>query len=128
MPQAELEPAACTCCGREIWIAIELWIANSEALHCRRCELEPPSAVELAFCAAVGSASYAERASEAREAWERDNVVWFHGFADGRAVWKVERPPTERDVVYGGGGENPRGGWAAVVEALEGHRVMPELG
>lgn len=31
----------------------------------------------------------------ARVAWERDNVFWFHGYADGKPVWRRERPPPD---------------------------------
>lgn len=29
--------------------------------------------------------------------WERANVVWLHGYKDGKAVWKRERPPPEKE-------------------------------
>lgn len=34
-------------------------------------------------------------AAKCRREWELKNVVWFHGFANGKAIWKRERPPAE---------------------------------
>jgi hypothetical protein len=31
-----------------------------------------------------------------RLAWERENVVWLHGYEGGKPVWKSERPPPEK--------------------------------
>ena len=48
-------------------------------------------------------AAFAAWAREARLAWERDNVVWFHGFENGAAVWRRERPPADPDPENGAG-------------------------
>ncbi len=40
-------------------------------------------------------ARYSAWAAKVRLAWEHENVVWLHGFAGGKPVWKRERPPPE---------------------------------
>lgn len=32
-----------------------------------------------------------------RLGWERANVVWLHGYKDGKPIWRTERPPPEPD-------------------------------
>lgn len=97
-----LEAVTCEGCGREIWTA------PGVEPCCGRCLDARPSPAELEHWRLTAnpraSAAYAR---EAREAWERDNVVWFHGFADGRAVWRAERPPP--DASSGGGASTTDG-------------------
>lgn len=97
-----LEPVTCVGCGREIWTAPDV------PPLCSRCEAGRRTCAELAFVVLVHHlpADYAEAARAARAAWELDNVVWLHGFADGRAVWRAERPPGE---ALPGGVENDGG-------------------
>lgn len=40
-------------------------------------------------------AEYLAWSEGVRLAWERQNVVWLHGFKDGKPVWRRERPPPE---------------------------------
>lgn len=57
---------------------------------------DPPglSRAELEFRALLRNGpEYAIWARRVREQWERANIVWHHGFIDGQAIWKVERPP-----------------------------------
>lgn len=42
-------------------------------------------------------AAYAAWANARRLEWERENVVWFHGFKDGAAIWRPERPAADPD-------------------------------
>lgn len=85
-----LDLALCRGCRREIWIAPDV------PAFCSRCESAEPSGAELAWFALMGDANaYSDDAAGAREAWERANVVWFHGFANGASVWRSERPPPE---------------------------------
>jgi hypothetical protein len=58
---------------------------------------DPPglSLKELEFRALLADGpKYALWARRVREQWERDNIVWLHGYLDGVAVWKVEKPPS----------------------------------
>jgi hypothetical protein len=59
---------------------------------------EALSDAELAFRRLVADrAAYAAWAAAAVLAWERDHVVWFHGYRNGVAVWRPERPPPDPD-------------------------------
>ena len=67
---------------------------------------EPLTAVELEFRDLIAGDQIGDRVEVRREfhewservrrAWEAENVIWFHGYADGKPVWRRERPP--RDV------------------------------
>lgn len=39
--------------------------------------------------------AYAEHVDRVRRRWEAENVVWFHGYRNGKAIWRRERPPQE---------------------------------
>lgn len=61
-----------------------------------RLDADPPSKAEKAFIALQADPqAYAAWATKVRADWERDNVLWMHGFRDGKAVWKQGRPPAE---------------------------------
>lgn len=52
------------------------------------------SPAELAFRQLLSRpAEYARWAAGVRLAWERQNVVWLHGYHNGQPVWRRERPP-----------------------------------
>jgi hypothetical protein len=56
-------------------------------------ELSP---AELAFRDLMSRlAAYSAWAAGVRASWEYENVVWCHGYRDGKPVWRRERPPPE---------------------------------
>jgi hypothetical protein len=40
-------------------------------------------------------AEFHDWSERVRLAWEAENVVWCHGYADGKPIWRRERPPPE---------------------------------
>jgi hypothetical protein len=59
---------------------------------------DPPSPAEREFLKLLADrAAYAAWAAATVLAWERDHVVWFHGYRNGVAVWRPERPPPDPD-------------------------------
>jgi hypothetical protein len=36
-----------------------------------------------------------EWSENVRLAWEAENIVWCHGYAHGKPIWRRERPPPE---------------------------------
>lgn len=56
------------------------------------------SPAERNFLALVADrAAFAAWAAAVVLAWEREHVVWFHGYRNGAAVWLRERPPPDPD-------------------------------
>lgn len=54
------------------------------------------SPAELAFRRLLSNpAAYALWAAGVRRAWELENVVFFHGFRDGKPIWSRDRAPVE---------------------------------
>lgn len=59
---------------------------------------DPPSPAEVAFLELLSRpAAYAVWAAGVRLEWELANVVWFHGYRNGKAVWRRNRPPRDPD-------------------------------
>lgn len=70
-----------------------------------RLDEAPLTEAELAFRHLIAGEVVGERvevraefhrwSESVRLAWERENVVWLHGYHDGKPVWRRERPPPE---------------------------------
>ena len=59
---------------------------------------DPPSPAEREFLELLSRpAAFAVWAADVRAQWEFDNVVWFHGYRNGKAVWLRARPPRDPD-------------------------------
>jgi hypothetical protein len=74
--------------------------ARRVAASCQSGMPDDLSPAEIAFRELLARpASFAQWAAGVRRAWERENVLWFHGFSNGKPVWKVDRPPPDRSDV-----------------------------
>lgn len=66
---------------------------------------EPLTKVELDFLWLIAGEQIGDRvevraefhdwSERVRLAWEGENVLWCHGYADGKPIWRRERPPPE---------------------------------
>lgn len=41
---------------------------------------------------------YSAWAAKVRARWEREHILWFHGYHRGRAIWRPEKPPPDPDA------------------------------
>jgi hypothetical protein len=77
---------------------------------------EPLTKAELDFRWLIGGEPIGDRVEVRREhhewgervrrAWEGENVVWFHGYAAGKPVWRRERPPPDVEPPKGANRSN----------------------
>jgi hypothetical protein len=73
--------------------AVDNWLGDTEQQRRRHGGRSPAEAEWLLLLRSPNA--YAAHVDQVRRAWEAENVVWFHGYRNGKAVWKPERPPPD---------------------------------